>query len=407
MTSKLGGALPPLPLPTGVKSSYVDCTSSCGLDFHILSAGKADDIKKPLILLQHGYPELAFSWRNIIPKLAAQGYYVVAPDQRGYGRTTGWDTRPFDKVDLRQFTYTNLVRDMVCLVYALGYETVRCVIGHDFGAVASAQCALIRPDVFTSCIQMSHPHHAPPTPAFDVGDAVNPSSVKSESQQGHTIQDDLAAIFPPRKHYKWYNSTGDAAGHWDYPPQGLRDFLRGYFHLKSADWKGNDPQPLVEWTAEELAKLPEYYVLPIDQTMPEVVANNMQGENASASKRWLSDGDLAVYVFEWSRIGFQGGLNWYRAQTSSSSSQRRDMFLFAGRKIEVPCTFISGEKDWGNYQQPGALDKYHESCTDYRGATIIKGAGHWVQQEQPEKALEAMLKFLRSLDDRRPGQETS
>lgn len=145
----------PLQLPEGVKSSYIDCTTSCGLVFHIISAGADTARQRPLILLTHGYPELAFSWRNIIPRLAAEGYYVVAPDQRGYGRTTGWDTQPFDQVDLNQFTLTNLVRDLVCLVYGLGYEKVHCIIGHDFGAVSSAMAPLMRPDMFQSCVQMS------------------------------------------------------------------------------------------------------------------------------------------------------------------------------------------------------------------------------------------------------------
>lgn len=143
--------------------------------------------------------------------------------------------------------------------------------------------------------------------------------------------------------------------------------------------------------------MPEYYILPLHKTMPQAVAENMQGEDIAATKRWLSEGDLDVYVSEWSRTGFQGGLNWYSAQTSSSAAQKSDMLLFAGRKLEVPCTFIGGEQDWGTYQQPGAFDKYSESCSDYRGATIVPNAGHWVQQEQPEKTVEAILAFLKGL----------
>lgn len=390
--------LSPLALPNGVQSSFVDCTSSCGLVFHILSLGRDDARKKPLILLTHGYPELAYSWRNIIARLASQGYYVVAPDQRGYGRTQGWDNRPFDQVDLQQYTMTNLVRDLVCLVYALGYEKVHCIIGHDFGAVASALAPLMRPDIFSSCIQMSHPHHAPPTPAFAIDQSPSPPE-KGQPYQGQSqdIQEELRQLDPPRKHYKWYNSTAPAAGHWDNPPQGLHEFLRGYFHLKSADWPKNDPHPLKAWSAKELGQMPEYYVLPLDSTMPEAVASNMKGENASATTRWLPDADLAVYVSEWTQTGFQGGLNWYRAQTSSSPIQKRDLLLFAGRKIEVPCCFISGEQDWGNYQQPGALDGYKKSCLDFRGATFVPGAGHWVQQEQPDKVMEAVMTFLDGL----------
>ena len=388
--------LPPLPLPEGVASSYIDCTSSCGLVFHILSAGKSNGEPKPLILLTHGFPEIAFSWRRIIPRLAELGYYVVAPDLRGYGRTTGWDTGPFDKVELSQFTYTNVTRDLVCLVYALGYETAHCIIGHDFGGVVSAQAPLIRPDVFLSSLQLSHPHHSPPVPPFDVGEHSQPPKTGKPAPSS-TIQDDLAKLSPPRKHYKWYNSTATAAHDWDNPPQGLHDFLRGYFHLKSADWAKNDPKPLAGWTAEALATMPEYYILRKDRTMPETVQNDMKGEDPSATKRWLSDEDLAVYVSEWSRTGFLGGLTWYRAQTSSSPTQQRDMLLFAGRKLIVPTAFISGDKDWGTYQQPGAFDQYDKSCTDYRGATIIPGAGHWVQQEQPDKVIDAINCFLEGL----------
>lgn len=387
-----------LPLPGGIEETYIDCTDSCGLVFHVLSAGKDETQKRPLILLTHGFPEIGYSWRKIMPAIAAQGYYVVAPDQRGYGRTTGWDTRPFDQVDLNQFTMTNLVRDLVCLVYALGYKEVHCHIGHDFGAVSSAMAPLMRPDMFKASIQMSHPHHAPPVPPLGVrATAEPPSSPGLTSGAKPDMQAELAKLDPPRKHYKWYNSTSSAARDWESPSQGLHEFLRGYFHLKSADWPGNDPHPLSEWTAEQLGTMPEYYIMPKDLSMAETVTKNMKGEDASATVTWLPDDELAVYVREWQRTGFQGGLNWYRAQTSSSRIQRADMLLFAGRKIEVPCAFISGEKDWGNFQQPGALDGYRESCSDFRGSTFILHAGHWVQQEQPEKVVEAVKKFLDGL----------
>ena len=128
-------SLPVLPVPEGVKSSYIDTTSSCGLLFHILSSGYDPLRQKPLILLLQGAPELAFTWRHIIAPLACEGYHVVAPDQRGYGRTTGWDTRPYASVDLTEFHSTNLVRDLICLVHALSYTEVHCIISHDFGTV--------------------------------------------------------------------------------------------------------------------------------------------------------------------------------------------------------------------------------------------------------------------------------
>ena len=102
---------------------------------------------RPLVLLLHGFPELAYSWRKVMPELAAAGLHVVAPDQRGYGRTTGWDG-DYDG-DLASFRLFNLVQDSLDLISALGHRRVAAVVGHDFGSPVAAHCALVRPDVFT------------------------------------------------------------------------------------------------------------------------------------------------------------------------------------------------------------------------------------------------------------------
>src|ERR1700760_1787217 len=155
-----------LPLPDGVTSNFVECPP-VGLNIHYLEAGYDATGSQKLILLLHGYPELAFSWRKIIPSLANAGYHVVAPDQRGYGRTTGWDKSEWEKVDLSQFSSTTLVRDMVVFVNALGYKDVHMVVGHDFGAVSASMCALMRPDIFKSLVLMSHPYKAIPSVPFN------------------------------------------------------------------------------------------------------------------------------------------------------------------------------------------------------------------------------------------------
>src|SRR5947208_1002747 len=154
-----GGAdmteLPPLEsavLPEGVRARFVDGVN--GLRLHILEAG-FENPGRPLVLLLHGFPELAYSWRKIIAPLAEAGFHVVAPDQRGYGRTTGWD--PDYDGDLASFRMLNLVRDALGLVAALGHISVAAVIGHDFGAPVAAWCALLRPDVFRAVALMSGP----------------------------------------------------------------------------------------------------------------------------------------------------------------------------------------------------------------------------------------------------------
>src|SRR5712671_1793109 len=139
--------LPDIPLPAGIRSRFVDGIN--GLRMHVLEAGY-ETRGRPCVLLLHGFPELAYSWRKVMPALAAAGFHVIAPDQRGYGRTTGWDGT-YDG-DLAAFHVLNLVRDALGLVAALGSCTVAAVIGHDFGSPVAAWCALIRPDVFRSVV---------------------------------------------------------------------------------------------------------------------------------------------------------------------------------------------------------------------------------------------------------------
>src|SRR4030088_3648795 len=101
---------PDIPLPSGIRSRFVDDIN--GLRMQVLEAG-FENKGRPCVLLLHGFPELAYSWRKGMPALAAAGYHVIAPDQRGYGRTTGWDGR-FDG-DLASFRLLNLVRDALGL----------------------------------------------------------------------------------------------------------------------------------------------------------------------------------------------------------------------------------------------------------------------------------------------------
>src|SRR6266496_2739210 len=162
--------LAPLPQsvpPPGILSRFVEDVN--GLRMHILEAGFEARSEKsgahPLILMLHGFPELAYSWRKVMLPLAAAGFHVVAPDQRGYGRTTGWDA-DYDG-DLAGFRLLNAVRDALGLVAALGRRSVAAVVGHDFGASVAAWCALVRPDVFRSLALMSAPFAGPPELPFD------------------------------------------------------------------------------------------------------------------------------------------------------------------------------------------------------------------------------------------------
>jgi len=378
----LSTPLPEIPLPPGIRSRTV--ANINGLTMHVLEAGY-ETKGRPCVLLLHGFPELAYSWRKVMPALAAAGYHVLAPDQRGYGRTTGWDAS-YDG-DLHPFRLMNLVRDALGLVFAFGYRAVDAVVGHDFGAIVAPWCALARPDVFRSVVLMSAPFAGPPSLPFDTVDKPPATAVDP-------VHRDLAALERPRKHYQWYYSTREANADMQHAPQGLHDFLRAYYHHKSADWAGNAPYPLLAWNAAELAKLPTYYVMDLDQTMAQTVAKEMPSAAQIAANSWLPDRELQFYSDEYRRTGFQGGLQWYRCGTSGANNP--DLELFSGRSIEVPSCFISGKQDWGIYQRAGAMKAMQTTaCSHMLGCHLIDGAGHWVQQEQPDEVNRLLLQFLR------------
>jgi pimeloyl-ACP methyl ester carboxylesterase len=178
-------------------------------------------------------------------------------------------------------------------------------------------------------------------------------------------------------------------------PQGVHDFLRAYYHHKSADWPGNKPYRLAGWTATELAKMPTYYIMDAGKTMPETVAEVMPSKAEIAANGWLPDRELGVYAGEYGRTGFQGGLQWYRIRTDGRYAT--ELEVFAGRTIDVPSVFIAGTSDWGVYQVPGSVERMQgTACTQMRGCHMVEGAGHWVQQEQPEEVASLLLDFLRA-----------
>src|SRR6185437_13034400 len=308
------------------------------------------------------------------------------PDQRGYGRTTGWHA-DYDG-DLTSFRLVNLVRDALGLVSAFGYRSIASVVGHDFGSPVAAWCALLRPDVFSSVVLMSAPFGGPPALPFNTSDS------PARSREEDPVHHELAALPRPRKHYQWYYSTRQANADMMHAPQGLHNFLRAYYHHKSADWKDNRPFPLTSWSAGELAKLPTYYVMDLGKTMPETVGEEMPDSAAIAANRWLPDHELSFYSSEYSRTGFQGGLQWYRCGTSGAYDA--ELQLWSGRTIDVPSCFISGKQDWGTYQRPGVFETMQSrACTAMTGCHLIDGAGHWVQQERSEEVNRLLLQFLK------------
>ena len=361
-------------LPEGIRSRFVRAND---LRMHILEAG---DPKAPCILLLHGFPELAFSWRRNMLPLAGQGFHVIAPDLRGCGRTAGWK-QEFD-TDLHDFGTINMVTDAVSLIAATGHTTVQMVVGHDAGVQIAAYAALIRPDIFQSAVLMSIPFAGAPN--------LLTASVPFQNDRIHA---ELRGLERPRKHYAMYFSSEKANEDMMASPQGVHHFLRAYFHYKSGDWKKNLPHPLAAWSASSLAEMPTYYIMDLDADMPSTVAPYMPGHEDIRHCSWLTDAELSVYSTEYERTGFQGALNWYRTGTNGLNA--RETQLFAGKTIDVPVLFLAGNRDWGPYQFPGYLESMaKKACTDFRGYRMIEGAGHWVQQEASDEVNQLLTQFL-------------
>ena len=371
-------------LSAGIRSRFVNDVN--GLRVHVLEAGY-ETSGRPALLLLHGFPELAYSWRRIMLPLAEAGYHIIAPDVRGYGRTTGWSA-DYD-TDLTPFRRLNKVRDALGLVAAFGYESVEAVIGHDAGAPLAGWCALTRPDIFKSVVMMSAPFGGAATLPFDT--IANPPRLAVPPAVD--VYADLAKLPRPRKHYQRYYRTREANENMWHAQQGIRDFMRGYYHFKSADWEGNQPHPLAARTAQQWALMPEYYIMDLNAGMAETVAAKMPSTTEVAANAWLPDDALDVYAAEYGRTSFQGGLNGYRM--GGTTFGRAEMELYSGRTIDQPSMFISGASDWGTYQSPGSFERMQERvCTDMRAVHLVDGAGHWVQQEQAEVVSRLVLEFL-------------
>jgi len=265
-------------------------------------------------------------------------------------------------------------------------------VGHDAGAPVASWAALIRPDVFRSVTIMSSPFEGAPSLPFNTANGVAPPRPAVNDDE---LDAELAKLTPPRKYYQNYQRTPGANADMLHAPQGLHAFFRAYYHYKSADWKGNKPHPLKARTAAEMAQIPTYYVMERDKGMAETVAPFMPSGAEIAACKWLTEAEVDVYASEYARTEFTGALQGYRVRRGSDPKTLAELRTFADRAIDVPSMFIGGNSDWGVYQTPGAVDRMRSTaCTKMIGFHLVDGAGHWVQQEQPEQVSKLLIQFL-------------
>ena len=376
-------------LPAAVKSRLVRNVN--GLTVNMLEAGEQG---RPLVVLLHGFPNLGYSWRKVMPAIADAGYYVVAPDCRGFGRTVGWD-RSWN-ADPTPFLTLNMVRDQIALVYALGYRRAELIVGHDQGQLIATYAAIVRPDMFLRLTTVASAAGAPPS--FPFGGA--------ERKPAYTAADldaEFAKLDPPRRDYQDYWASTQADDDMKHMPLSMSDFFRAFYYMKGAEFPGNQnltplrPMPTAKEAAAENARMPEYYVMRRDRGMPATMVAYMPSKEYIANCAWFTQAECDVYGQEYDASGWTGALHNYRHRRTAFAANIAEQLTFSGRTIDVPAQFIAGKQDWGANRIAGGAEAAGASgYTRFRGVQLVDHAGHWPQEEQPAVVSQQLIGFLKS-----------
>jgi pimeloyl-ACP methyl ester carboxylesterase len=303
-----------------------------GVDLHLTEAGEG-----PLVVLAHGFPELGYSWRHQLPALAAAGYHAIAPDMRGYGRSTQPEATD-------QYDIDHLSGDVLGIIDDAGADKA-VVVGHDWGSIVAWSTSILATERVRGVVGMSVPFlprgPMPPTQLMQ--------AVFGESffyilyfQEPGVAEADLgrdAAVTMRRM------LAGVGSGDGD-PVAAMAKDGRGFVE------RIGDPDELPGWLTQE---------------------------------------ELDHYVTEFTRTGFRGGVSWYR-----NLDRNWELMEPHGQdKVSVPSLFLIGSKDPVMLMSPPTvMDGW---LTDHRGTIVLRDAGHWVQQERADEVNAALLTFLGSL----------
>ncbi len=301
-----------------------------GIELFVLEQGQG-----PLVLLCHGWPELSYSWRHQIPAIAAAGFHVVAPDMRGFGRSSV-------PADVGAYSIFHNVGDMIALVEALG-EKRAVIVGHDWGAPVAWHAALFRPDVFSAVAGLSVP---PPS--------------RGRGRPLETLREGGITNF----YWQYFQKPGVAEAEFE------RDTA---LTMRLVLGRGvSDPNSL--FIAEGKGFLDN---IRSDRPLPQ----------------WLNEADVAYFAEAYRKSGFRGGLNWYRNLDRNWELTAP----WQGAQIHQPSLFIAGSKDSVITGLIGAkrIADMERVLPNLKQKLIVDGAGHWIQQERPEEVNAALIAFIK------------
>lgn len=304
-----------------------------GITHHLIEAGTG-----PAVLLCHGFPEIAYSWRHQVTGLAAAGYRAVAPDMRGYGGTDAPD-------DPGAYTLLHIIGDMVALLDALDIETA-VVVGHDYGAFIAWNAAMMRPDRFRAVVGISVPY------------------VMRGDASGMAVWRDR-----PNFYQAYFQEPGVAEADIE---RDLDAFFRQTFWALSGSPVGVDP-----WDGD----VAEGGMLKTLQEPPGGVIP------------WLSEDELGVYVTTYGPRGLRGPLNWYRNIESSWEL----MAPFYEMKVLQPSLHVIGDRDPAYIWGKAAREVQPAAAPGLKDTIVLEGVGHWIQQEVPDRLTGILTDFIRSL----------
>ncbi|MFD9001151.1 alpha/beta fold hydrolase [Streptomyces sp. NPDC059582] len=312
-----------------------------GVRLHIAEQGEG-----PLVLLLHGFPESWYSWRHQFGPLAAAGYRVVAPDQRGYARSEQPEA-------VEAYSLLHLVGDVIGLVHALGEESA-VLVGHDWGAPVAWVTAMLRPDVVRAVAGLSVPPILP-------GGMTPPSVTRKTFGDG---------FYQVR-----FQEPGVADAVLARDP--VTTFRRMLFGASGDSPSSSPPGP---WMVPDGGTLLD--VMPEPTRLP----------------GWLTQDDIDVFVRDYARHGdraFTGGLNWYR----NIERNWELLAAFRGRRIMVPALYIGGDRDMvvGLRGRDATLRAVEEAVQHPCRGVFLRGCGHWTQQERPGEVDQELLDFLAQL----------
>ncbi|MFT3853113.1 MAG: alpha/beta hydrolase [Ilumatobacteraceae bacterium] len=310
-----------------------------GINLHVVESGPSDG---PVVLCNHGFPESWYSWRHQLAALGDAGYRVLAPDMRGYGRTS----KPTDP---HAYSTVHVVGDLIGILDALDVDQA-VIVGHDWGTPPTWAAAQLRPDRFRAIAALGVPF-APP------GEVATTEGMK-------------AGMGDTWFYFLHFQEPGRAEAELE---GAVEPFLRGFFHSLS----GDSPRRPFEALA--------------GGTRPGTVFEHLSQPDAQPA--WMTDEDLAFYVGEFERTGFRGGLSWYRSADTTWALSG----AFNGVKVNQPALFVYGELEPVLDMMPEALDTMAQFVPNLRPPIMLPGCGHWTQQERPAEVNAALLDFLGSL----------